>query len=258
MDARHFTGIAALSGEWNETRLGVCLALTHGRRNLCDYSHWIWSRPSPALWTRTQRDGPGHRNHAGHYCHRLARGQNSLLAVGTFSPSPLGNGKTLSESDRLNRAGQDRQLDHKCRAFPQAFAACVNRAPVHLDGRFANGQTEAKPFAARINLLEGFENLLDRLRGDAHAAVADLDDERVRSRIIRTRGNRAAFRREFAGVAKHVPENLLQARRIDMDLMARGIEKQRKFEMSIFDFAADNFQRVPKQFVRIGGAKLKL
>src|SRR5713101_4355543 len=107
MDARHFTGIAAIFGERHETRLGVCLALTHGRGNLCDHSHWIWSRPSAPLRTRTQRDGPGHRNHAGDYRYRVARGQNSLLPMGTFSPSPLGHGKTLSRIDSFNPPAPD-------------------------------------------------------------------------------------------------------------------------------------------------------
>src|SRR6266542_577411 len=49
-------------------------------------------------------------------------------------------------------------------------------------------------------------------------------------------------------------EIVLQARGIDMHFVTRSIEKQRKFEMSIFDIVADDLQGVPKQFVRIGGA----
>jgi hypothetical protein len=42
-----------------------------------------------------KRDGPGDWYHAGHRRDRFVGGQNLVLALGTFSPPPLGNGPSV-------------------------------------------------------------------------------------------------------------------------------------------------------------------
>ncbi len=100
MGARPFAGVASLSGQRNETGLGVCVAFINGRGNLCNDPHrfWPWS-PSP-LRPRIKRDGPGDRDHAGDRRDRIVGGQNFVLAVGTFSPPALGHGQSVSCSRR--------------------------------------------------------------------------------------------------------------------------------------------------------------
>ena len=152
----------------------------------------------------------------------------------------------------------DRQLDHKCGAFPRSFAARENRASVHLNDRLTDGEAKSEAFAARIELLKGIEDLVEKFGFDPNAAVADLDGDYVRCRVGRAYRNRAVFRREFAGVAKHVPENLLQAWRVDAESVQKSLKRDGKLKMSIFDFGAHDLDGVLKQFVHIGGAKLKL
>src|ERR1700730_9791165 len=95
MAVRSFAGVASLFGQRNETGLGVCMAFLNGRGNLRDHSDWIRSWPFAPLRARTQRDGPGNRDHAGDRRDRLIGGQNFVLALGTLSPSPLGNGPSV-------------------------------------------------------------------------------------------------------------------------------------------------------------------
>src|ERR1700730_17034994 len=97
MDTRHFAGFASVSRQRNETGLGVCMAFINGRGNLCHHSDRIRSWPFASLRPRTQRDGPGNRHHAGDRRDRIAGGQNFVLAVGTFSPPPLGNRPRISD-----------------------------------------------------------------------------------------------------------------------------------------------------------------
>ena len=93
---RHFAGITAVFNKRNEAGLGVCLALTNGRRNLCYDSNWVWSRPSTSLRSGIKRHGPSNRHHARDRRHRFAGGQDFILAVGTLFASPLGNGPHMS------------------------------------------------------------------------------------------------------------------------------------------------------------------
>src|SRR5437763_13495248 len=60
----------------------------------------------------------------------------------------------------------------------------------------------------------GSKILLMNCGSDPHAAVTDLDGDRLWVRIVRSHRNRAVFRRELASVAKNAPENFLQAWRI--------------------------------------------
>src|SRR3982750_2953265 len=91
MDARHFARVASLSGQRNETGLGVCLAIINGGGNLCDDSDRIRSRPFASLWPGTQRDGPSDWDHVGDRGDRFVGRQNFVLALGTFSSPPMGN-----------------------------------------------------------------------------------------------------------------------------------------------------------------------
>src|SRR5712664_3315553 len=96
LDLRHFAGITAVFNKRNEAGLGVCLALTDGRGNLCYDSNWVWSRPSTSLRSGIKRHGPSNRHHARDRRHRFAGGQDLILAVGTLFASPLGNGPHMT------------------------------------------------------------------------------------------------------------------------------------------------------------------
>src|SRR5207253_3579505 len=91
MVPRDSSGVAAVLNQRNETGLGVCLAITHGRGNLCDDSDRVWFGPSAALRSRIKRDGSSDRNHAGDRRDRFVGGQNFVLTLGTFSSPALGN-----------------------------------------------------------------------------------------------------------------------------------------------------------------------
>ena len=95
MDARPFAGLASISGQRNETGLGVCVAFINGRGDLCNDSDRIRPGPFASLWSRIKRDGPGDRDHARDCRDRFVGRQNIVLALGTFSPSPLGNGPSV-------------------------------------------------------------------------------------------------------------------------------------------------------------------
>src|SRR5580704_11207803 len=85
-----------LFDQWNETGLGVCLAFIDGGRNLCHDFDRVWSWPSASLRSRTKRNGPTHRHHAGDRRHRFTGGQDLVLALGAVLASPLGNRSHLS------------------------------------------------------------------------------------------------------------------------------------------------------------------
>jgi len=74
----------------------------------------------------------------------------------------------------------ERQIDNERRAFAKSRAVPADTAAVHLDDRFANGQTEAEAFLVRINLLKGIEDFVEKLRLDSDAGVADLDGDGLR------------------------------------------------------------------------------
>ena len=68
----------------------------------------------------------------------------------------------------------ERQIDNERRAFAKSRAVRADTAAVHLDDRFANGETEAEAFLVRINLLKGIEDFVEKLR---------LDSERFADRL---------------------------------------------------------------------------
>src|SRR5215212_1190105 len=91
MDARYPAGVASLSGEWHETRLGVRLAIADGGGDLRHHPDRLRARAPAALWPGTERNGSGDRDHDHHHCDRITGRQNFVLPVGTISPSTLGH-----------------------------------------------------------------------------------------------------------------------------------------------------------------------
>src|SRR5438105_2164637 len=100
MDSRHPTGVAAVFGKRNETGMGVCLAITHGRRDLCYNPDWVRVGLPASSRPRINCDGPGRRNHACDHRDRSAGRQNFVLALRAFSAPALGDGPI---SDALTR-----------------------------------------------------------------------------------------------------------------------------------------------------------
>src|SRR5207237_10069630 len=95
-----------------------------------------------------------------------------------------GKRKPLPASRNLRVDGLDRQFDHKCGAFAQSFAARRNRASVHLNDRFTDGEAKSEAFVARIDLLKGIENLVEKFGFDPNATVADLDGNYVGCPVV--------------------------------------------------------------------------
>ena len=125
---------------------------------------------------------------------------------------------------------------------------------MHFDDCFANRETEPETFPPRIGLFEWIKDSFDKLWFDAHAAVADLDADRLWVRIVRPYRNRAVFRREFASVAKDAPENFLQAWHVSDKLVPGRRQSDDELEMSIFHVAADDVHCRLEKLMRVSRA----
>src|SRR5712671_2452797 len=156
MVARPVAGLASLPCQRNETGLGVCVAFINGRGNLCDDSDRIRPGPFASLWPRIKRDGPGDRDHARNCRDRFVGGQNLVLAMGTFSPSPLGNGPSVGcrSWSAFVELRRDRQSNREGGAFASPFAWSTDAAAVHFDDRLTDGLTETETFPSHFELLE--------------------------------------------------------------------------------------------------------
>ena len=66
------------------------------------------------------------------------------------------------------------------------------------------------------------------------------------------------FGRKLAGIAQKIPKNLLQTRRIDIDLTRLRFKRDRKLNMTAIEIGAHNFDGVTQQIMSIGVLKLQL
>src|SRR5258707_12046311 len=74
--------------------------------------------------------------------------------------------------------------------FPYTTLFRSQRAPVGVDGLLGDGQAEAEAALAIVEANEGREGLLDFARGQAAAAVLDLDDrDRKSTRLNSSHAN---------------------------------------------------------------------
>src|SRR5437870_13667972 len=108
---------------------------------------------------------------------------------------------------------------------------------MHLDDCFADGKTQAKTFMSCTGLFEGVKDFFKKLWFDTNTIIADLDGKRVRVRVAGMDENSAVFRCEFVGIAKNIPKNLLQARRIDEQFVMRCFQSNGRCDMPILHFA---------------------
>lgn len=74
----------------------VCVAFVDGGRDLRHDLDRLRAWSFAALWSRVKCNGPGYRRHARHRCHRSARGQNFVLALGTLSAQAMGRRTSLN------------------------------------------------------------------------------------------------------------------------------------------------------------------
>ena len=95
-----------------------------------------------------------------------------------------------TETSTLARALQrrrwrERQLDQKSGPFSQTIAARADPAAVHIDDGFADRETQTQTLALGVDLFEGVEDLLEKLRFNTDAAIADLNADAVLGGIVR-------------------------------------------------------------------------
>src|SRR6266404_2654181 len=150
----------------------------------------------------------------------------------------------MSPHSKSHRRCRCWHFDRKGRAFAQTFAVCANGAAVHLEDRFADRQTKTEAFPPRTGLLESIEDFLGKLRRDPNSGVANFDRDRFRRRVEAAHRDSAELGSELAGVAQHVPKNLLQARWIDNHGVRRRLEGNGNFTMSIFEIAAHDLDGI--------------
>ena len=100
------------------------------------------------------------------------------------------------------------------------------------------------------NALKTFPSLV---RFDADAGVGDSDFDLVRRRIEGFNDDPAVLRGKFDAVLDQVPKDLLQARRIALDVRLLG--PQTKFDLEIFrdDFLAADFVGALQDLVHAHG-----
>ena len=95
------------------------------------------------------------------------------------------------------------------------------------------------------------------MRLDANAAVADLDRDHLRSRIVRADGNLPLLGRELAGIAQHVPKYLLHTCRISEQSAVGCLQIEGKRDVAILDVATHNLNGVLKDFMDVSGLQLQ-
>src|SRR6202008_3429974 len=99
------------------------------------------------------------------------------------------------------------QIDHEPGAFARAFAKRPDRAAVHFNDGFADGEPETEPFPMGAALLKSVEDFLKVAGLNADPGVANLHMESLRSRIRRADGDLALSGRKFRGVLEQIPED---------------------------------------------------
>src|SRR6266403_4645944 len=121
----------------------------------------------------------------------------------------------------IEQSGRGLEIDHEFRAFPRTFTEGADRAAVHLDDRFADGESEAEAFLASAALLEGVEDFFEMMWFDPNTGVADFDPQGLGLGIKGADRHGTLAGSKFRRVLQEVPKHLLQARLIRQDDVVR-------------------------------------
>src|SRR5262245_9108314 len=127
---------------------------------------------------------------------------------------PMGRTGRISRISRICRIGRigriiriwklglrdERQLDDKGRALISPGALGAHAAAVHLgqmtDDRQSESQTALPPCAGTVPLAETIEDEGEKIRGDADARIADLNDDAL-ARAFESHLDATLFGSEF-------------------------------------------------------------
>ncbi len=125
-----------------------------------------------------------------------------------------------------------------------------------------NGEAQPKPAEhvvdGRIALFKGIENSGQRLGRDADPGIGDLETDLAGSRVVRAQSDLTVRGSKLDRVADEVPQDLLDAGRVGVDMMFLGQHFHLDLNAGGGGVPVDDIDRLPHQVMGIDGFFLQL
>ncbi len=152
-----------------------------------------------------------------------------------------------------------RKNELKCGAFVPAGALRSDSSLVRFDKLLADG--EAKTQSSKLcpaTLFKSIENFRQCFRLNSQARVRDFNKQLSIGIVARGNGNLSLLRCEFHGVIYQVPKDLLQPRRVYLQMNFPCAEIEGTRQMFSIDFRLANLQCILQQGMSVNDFKIEL